>query len=78
MPYAEYRRQGFPITSCHVESTTKRINDRMKRTEIFWSVGGEALLQRCGDTLSDTRPLDQFWRDESYSATGQRSYDTVS
>ncbi len=35
MNYPEYRRQGLPITSSHIESTIKRINRRMKGTDKF-------------------------------------------
>jgi hypothetical protein len=77
MNYAEYRREGLPITSSHVESTIKQINRRVKGTEKFWSVAAEAILQLCADTLNDTRPLDRFWHNRAYTATGQRSYDTA-
>ena len=46
MRYDQYRREGLPITSSHIESTIKQINRRVKGTEKFWSDGGaEALLQ---------------------------------
>jgi hypothetical protein len=77
MNYAEYRRQGLPITSSHVESTIKQINRRVKGTEKFWSVAGEAILQLCGDSLSDTQPLERFWHNRQYNATGQRDYKTA-
>jgi hypothetical protein len=78
MNYAEYRRQGLPITTSHVESTIKQIGRRVKGTEKFWSVAGEAILQLCGDSLSDTRPLERFWYNRQYNATGQREYKTAS
>src|SRR5262249_5685376 len=37
MRYAEYRRQGLPITSSYVESAVKQINYRVKGTEKFWN-----------------------------------------
>src|SRR5438067_932202 len=37
MRYAEYRRQGLPLMSGHVESVIKQINYRVKGTEKFWS-----------------------------------------
>jgi hypothetical protein len=50
MKYDEYRRQGLPVTSSHIESTIKQINRRVKGTEKFWSSGGaEALLQSSAD-----------------------------
>lgn len=78
MHYAEYRRQGLPITTSHIESTIKQLNRRVKGTEKFWSVADEAILQLCGDTLSDTRPLDRFWHNRDHTATGQREYRTAS
>lgn len=78
MNYAEYRRQGLPITSAHVESTIKQINRRLKGTEKFWSSGGgEALLQLVADYLSDTKPLPAFWQQRYRNRTGQRSYCTA-
>jgi hypothetical protein len=75
MKYDQYRRQGLPITSAHIESTIKQINRRVKGSEKFWSEGGaQALLQLAGDYLSDRVPLDQFWRDRPTNRTGQRCY----
>jgi hypothetical protein len=78
MHYGEYRRQGLPITSSHIESTIKQINRRVKGTEKFWSEGGaEALLQLAADYLSETNPLATFWRERPRRATGQRHYHAV-
>ena len=75
MQYDEYRRQGLPITSSHIESTIKQINRRVKGTEKFWSNGGaEALLQLAADYLSETAPLATYWRERANQATGQRHY----
>jgi hypothetical protein len=75
MHYAEYRRQGLPITSAYIESTIKQINRRVKGTEKFWTEGGaEALLQLCADYLSDRAPLDRFWQDRPTRRTGYRCY----
>jgi hypothetical protein len=75
MRYAAYRRQGLPITSSHIESTIKRINQRVKGTEKFWSeTGAEAILQLRADTLSETEPLTAFWQRRQTTATGQRRY----
>ncbi len=75
MQYDEYRRQGLPITSSHIESTIKQINRRVKGTEKFWSTGGaDALLQLAADYLSDTHPLANFWGERANHATGQRHY----
>ena len=62
MRYAEYRRQGLPITSTWIESTIKRINRRMKGTEKFWDQGAEALLSLVADQLSQTPASDHFWQ----------------
>jgi hypothetical protein len=78
MKYDEYRRQGLPITSSHIESTIKQINRRVKGSEKFWSEGGaDALLQLSADYLSDTNPLPSFWRSRQENATGQRHYQTA-
>jgi len=73
--YAEYRQAGLPITSCHMESTIKQINRRVKGTEKFWSKdGGEAILQLAADYLSDHAPLDGFWTRRENQADGVRRY----
>ena len=75
MRYGEYRQQGLPITSSHIESTIKQINQRVKGTERFWSsMGAEAILQLRADALSETAPLDGFWERRQEAATGQRRY----
>ena len=78
MRYDEYRRQGLPITSCHIESTIKQINRRVKGSEKFWSEGGaEALLQLAADYLSESDPLTPYWSRRQAAATGQRHYQTA-
>jgi hypothetical protein len=75
MHYAEYRRQGLPITSSHVESTVKQFNRRVKGTEKFWSEeGAEAVLQLRADFLSETEPMEKFWQEREAGATGRRRY----
>ena len=75
MRYAEYRRQGLPITSSYVESAVKQFNQRVKGTEKFWSEpGAEAILQLRADHLSDDQPLDAFWQTRQAKQTGQRPY----
>ena len=50
MKYPEYRQQGLPITSAHMESTIKLINRRVKGSEKLWTESGaEALLQLTAD-----------------------------
>ena len=75
MNYPEYRRQGLAITSCHVESTIKQLNDRVKGTEMFWTDdGAEALVQLSADLLCDSAPLDGFWSRRAAKLTGFRAY----
>jgi hypothetical protein len=75
MNYPEYRKQGLPITSSHIESTVKLLNHRVKGTEKFWSeAGAEALLQLKADTLSDTGHWEKFWRTRPHTMTGTRHY----
>ncbi len=75
MHYEEYRKQGLPLMSSHVESTVKQINYRVKGTEKFWAEeGAETLLQLRADYLSDDEPLEGFWQRRQESATGQRPY----
>jgi len=78
MAYQQYRRQGLPLTSSHMESTVKQINQRIKGTEKFWRQNsGEAVLQLRADTLSDTRPMNAFWRRWSSLQTGSNRYQTA-
>ena len=75
MRYGEYRKQGLPLTSSHIESTIKQMNQRVKGTEKFWSSeGAEAILQLRADALSETAPLEGFWERRQAGATGQRRY----
>jgi len=74
MKYAEYRRQGLPITSSHIESTIKQINRRVKGSEKFWDQGAEPLLQLAADHLSDTTPLRSFWKRRSRHIPSTRCY----
>ena len=55
MNYAEYRKQGLPVSSSMVESLIKEINYRVKGTEKFWDnpEGAEAILQVRTALLSD-------------------------
>ena len=55
MNYAEYRKQGLPVSSSMVESLIKEINYRVKGTEKFWDnpEGAEAILQVRAALLSD-------------------------
>ena len=62
MQYAEYRRQGLPITTAYIESTIKQVNRRVKGTEKFWSLNANPILQLRADALSETRELEKFWQ----------------
>jgi hypothetical protein len=55
MRYADYRKQGMPVSSSMVESLIKEINYRVKGTEKFWDQpeGAEAILQVRAALLSD-------------------------
>ena len=71
----EYRKQGLPITSAHMESTVKQINRRVKGSEKYWSeAGAEDLLQLTTDHLSTSQPLTQFWHRRPQTMTGTRTY----
>jgi hypothetical protein len=75
MRYDQYRREGLPMTSSHIESTIKQINRRVKGSEKFWNTSGaEALLQLSADYLSETDLLTPFWRTRQSNATGHRHY----
>lgn len=74
MNYPAYRRAGLPITSSHMESTVKQINQRVKGSEKSWAEkGGDALLQLRGDQLSDTQPMSLYWAIRPGRATGTRA-----
>lgn len=64
MDYPQYRRQGLPTTSAHMESFVKELNARVKGTEKFWNDGasGEAILQIRAAALCDDDRLCQFLR----------------
>jgi len=71
MDYPRYRQLGLPLTTSRMESTIKELNQRIKGSEKFWSKpGGEAVLQLKADTLCDSQPLDQFWKNRQQTRTG--------
>ena len=75
MNYPEYRKRGYPLTSSIMESTVKQVNQRVKGSEKFWSSdGGEALLRLRGDYISDSRPMDGYWKVAQQNTTGCRNY----
>jgi hypothetical protein len=71
MNYAEYRKQGLPVTSSLVESLIKEVNYRVKGTEKFWDnpEGAEAILQLRAAVLSDDDRLRTFIVTRPGSAT---------
>ena len=78
MRYADYRRQGLPITSSYVESAVKQFNQRVKGTEKFWTeAGAEALLQLRADQLDDAAPMADFWQRRQANEAGLRNYATA-
>lgn len=78
MDYPSYRQQGLPLTSSHIESTIKLISARVKGTEKFWRQDhGESLLQLRADSLSDSKPLVDFWKSWRGGQTGSNSYRTA-
>ena len=61
MNYAEYRRQGLPISSAPVESVIKQLNRRVKGTEKFWISGGaESMLQIRAAILSEDGRAERY------------------
>ena len=74
MHYAEYRRQGLPITSSYIESTIKQINRRMKGTEKFWSGGANPMLTLVADQLSETNVIPRFWTRRTARLINQGCY----
>jgi len=59
MNYAEYRRNGLPVTTAWMESLVKEMNYRVKGTEMFWNdpEGAEAILQVRAAALCDDERL---------------------
>lgn len=75
MNYPEYLRKGDPLTSSIMESTVKQINRRVKGSEKLWSnEGGESLLHLRSDYISDSRPIEKYWRLVQKAAYGFRTY----
>lgn len=62
MNYPEYRREGLPTTSAHMESLVKEINARVKGTEKFWNDGpdAEAILHLRAAALCDDDRLCRY------------------
>ena len=62
MNYPDYRQNGLPVTSAHMESFVKELNHRVKGTEKFWDDGasGEVILQIRAAALCDDDRLVRF------------------
>lgn len=73
MQYDQYRQRGLPITTVLIESAVKQLNKRMKGTEMFWKSGAEPQLQLRADLLSETQPLDHYWKTRPLLQTGFRN-----
>ena len=75
MNYPEYRKQGLPLTSSHIESTVKLINRCIKGSEKFWlREASECVLQLRTDYLSDSRPIKPFWSRWQADHTGSNHH----
>ncbi|MCC7086209.1 MAG: hypothetical protein IT427_14495 [Pirellulales bacterium] len=74
MQYQQYRQQGLPITSSHIESTIKQINRRVKGTEKFWNQAAEPLLVLAAAHLCQTNRLDRFWQNRKTHLEPRRQY----
>jgi hypothetical protein len=75
MQYPTYRREGLPLTSSHIESTIKLLNQRIKGSEKFWCRrSGDAVLQLRADCLSDSKPLEPFWLRWQAKQNGSNCY----
>ncbi|WP_044251790.1 hypothetical protein, partial [Rhodopirellula sp. SWK7] len=73
MRYANYRRDGLPVTTSPVESAQKQLNERIKGTEKFWREDSlEPLLQLKADDLSETHDRDAFWHRQGQRNDGFR------
>jgi hypothetical protein len=78
MNYPEYRKQGLPLTSSHIESTIKPINRRIKGTEKFWlEHTSECVLQLRADYLSNSQRMDAFWKRWQAQQNGSNSYNNA-
>jgi hypothetical protein len=60
--YDVFRRHGLPLTSCHIESSIKQTNRRVKGSEKQWypSHADEMLALRCHALSEDGRWDDHF------------------
>lgn len=76
MNYAEYRKQGLPISSCHVESTIKQFNLRIKSSEKFWNdSSARGIIKMKASLLSNDNSFNSFWKNRhDYQSITKRNY----
>lgn len=75
MNYPEYRRLGFPMTSCYMESLIKRFNFRVKASDKFWiSRGLEAVLQIRAAWLSQDGRWERHWQTRAQRVAQSRRH----
>jgi hypothetical protein len=58
-------------------------NRRIKGTEKFWRDGAEPMLQLAADKISETEPLETYWKNKAETQNGKRksrakAYQTLS
>lgn len=65
MRYPQYRLEGLPVTSAHMESYVKEVNYRVKGTSKFFDDGasGEAILEIRSQALCDDDRLERHLAD---------------
>ena len=76
MKYPDYRKNGLPISSCHVESLIKQFNRRIKSTEKFWNKSSlKGILKLKASLLSHDDSFQQFWDNRyDHQVSTKRSY----
>jgi len=77
MNYPEYRKNGLPISSCHVESLIKQFNFRVKSTEKFWNRSSlKGVLKIKANFLSSNSSMQSFWNNRyEKQVNSKRSYE---
>ena len=76
MKYHEYRKNGLPISSCHVESLIKQFNVRIKSSEKFWNPSSvKGVVKIKASLLSNDNSWDDFWNNRyDYQLSSKRKY----
>lgn len=77
MNYPEYRKNGLPISSCHVESLIKQFNLRVKATDKFWNRSSlKGVLKTKAAYISDDGSVERFWENRyDWQTNSKRSYE---